>query len=234
MDCPKLALILCDASSKSRSGRADPFDRQINQTLTLIKSILITMEKDECVHVILLTNKEAHFEKIKFEIFGNTKKWDVGFTRRLRLEFVPLKYPPGSEYLRNVYRPCSSFGLFLPDVLPYDSVITTDTDVIFLRNIHHLWKELSKLNSSALIGVSKRDYPPKGIPYYGKNGINPGVMLMNLTRMRNAGWTQKVVAMSKPYHRHVAAAQGVEVRRRHMRRITFPLETLPPILIQLY
>jgi len=77
----KFVMLLCDEKSTSVENY---FERQINQTLTLIKSILITMDEG-CVHVILICNKIAHFRRIEKEILG---KWDVEFRNRLKLEFV--------------------------------------------------------------------------------------------------------------------------------------------------
>ena len=36
-------------------------------------------------------------------------------------------------------------------------------------------------------------------PFFGKNGMNSGVMLMNLTRMRTSDWTEKIL---KAYHEY--------------------------------
>ena len=36
-------------------------------------------------------------------------------------------------------------------------------------------------------------------PFVGKTGMNSGVMLMNLTRMRAFGWTEKIL---EAYHKH--------------------------------
>jgi len=110
IDCKvKVALILCDDGGKKLretsavgkdGGKSKPgveFERQINQTLVLIKSILVTMEKStDCVKIILISDERKHFEKIKREILrGESESWDERFTSRLRLGFVPLKYPPG-------------------------------------------------------------------------------------------------------------------------------------------
>jgi len=166
------------------------------------------MDRDESVHIILFSNKKRHFEKIKTEI----TKWDVGYTRLLKLEFVPVRYPPGRKWMRELYRPCDSFGIFLPDLLPYDSIIYTDTDILFLQNIHHLWSEFSKFNSSTLVRAALRILPSSGkFPAYHKLGINSGVMLMNLTKMREKHLMQKVVAISMPYLPELDF--GLEVRK---------------------
>jgi len=115
---------------------------------------------------------------------------------------VPLKYPPGKEWMRGLYRnrPCSSFRL--PDILPYDSIILSDTDIIFLRNIAQLWLEMPKFNGSAVVSMVPRNFPRPNLglrPFQIKTGVKAGLMLMNLTRMRNIQWTQKVIEGSLPY-----------------------------------
>jgi len=197
----KLAMALCDEETVSIGNN---FDRQINQTLVLIKSILITMSGGACVRVILISNKKPHFDRIRTEIFENPQKWDVRYTARLELEFVAATYPAGAEWMRGLYRhrPCSSIRLFLPDILPhYDSVIFSDTDVIYLQSIQQLWSKLKHFNPSALVGLVTRPVNHGGIfmPCYGQTGISTGVMLANLTRMRTTKWTQQVLSVSQPY-----------------------------------
>jgi len=210
----KLALVLCDEKTKSDRNN---FERQINQTLVLIKSVLITLEKGSCVHVILITNKKDHFERIERKIFTNPGNWDVSFTRRLQLEFVNLEYPASLNWMRNTSRnrPCTTFRLFLPDFLPqYDAVILCDTDLIFLRSLTDLWAEMSDFTTSALAGLVPHLYyspKPRLVPYYKHLGFTTGVMLLNLTRMRLSNWTQKVLLVSEPYLAKIEAGLAEEV-----------------------
>jgi len=192
--CPKLALLLYE---KRTDKNEDNFNRQIPQTLTLLKSVVVTLEQDDCVHVILVSNKRLHLQKIQSEV----RKWDAAYRGRLYLEFVPLKYPPGRKWMRDLHRSGSTFGIFLPDILPYDSVIYTDTDVLFLRSIRDLWSEMSKLGPSALASAAIRTMPLWAIdfPCVHEQGIGAGVMLMNLTRMRERRWSQKVVTKTVPH-----------------------------------
>lgn len=81
------------------------------------------------------------------------------------------------------------FQLILKDV---DSLLYVDTDIIFLQPVEEIWALLSGFNSSHLAAMAPEHEEPRigwynrfaRHPYYGKTGINSGVMLMNLTRIR--------------------------------------------------
>jgi UDP-xylose:glucoside alpha-1,3-xylosyltransferase len=88
-----------------------------------------------------------------------------------------------------------------------DSLIYMDTDNLVLRPIEDVWQHFSSFNSTQLAAVSPEGEVP-GLnwykrfaqhPYYGQLGINSGVMLMNLTRMRVFGWTEKMLSIYNKY-----------------------------------
>ncbi len=72
------------------------------------------------------------------------------------------------------------------------SLLYVDTDVLFLQPVELIWDMLTHFNSSQLVAMAPEHEEPRIAwysrfsrhPYYGKTGINSGVMLMNLTRMR--------------------------------------------------
>lgn len=80
--------------------------------------------------------------------------------------------------------------LILKDV---DSIVYVDSDILFLQPVDHLWAFLSQFNSSQLAAMAPEHEEPRIAwynrfarhPFYGRTGINSGVMLMNMTRMRN-------------------------------------------------
>lgn len=79
--------------------------------------------------------------------------------------------------------------LLLKDV---DSLLYVDTDILFLQPVEEIWNFLSQFNSSQLAGMAPEHEEPRigwynrfaRHPYYGKTGVNSGVMLMNMTRIR--------------------------------------------------
>lgn len=79
--------------------------------------------------------------------------------------------------------------LILKDV---DSLLYVDTDILFLRPVEDIWKFLTVFNSSHVAAMAPEHEEPRigwynrfaRHPYYGRTGVNSGVMLMNLTRIR--------------------------------------------------
>lgn len=84
---------------------------------------------------------------------------------------------------------CFVLQLILREV---DSLLYVDTDIIFLQPVEEIWALLSRFNSSQLAAMAPEHEEPRigwynrfaRHPYYGKTGINSGVMLMNMTRLR--------------------------------------------------
>lgn len=76
-----------------------------------------------------------------------------------------------------------------------------------MRPPEDLWNFFNEFNSTQLAGVSPEgEDAPTGWynkharhPYYGELGINSGIMLMNLTRMRKANWNDIVLKKYQDY-----------------------------------
>lgn len=73
-----------------------------------------------------------------------------------------------------------------------DSLLYVDTDILFLRPVDDIWSFLRKFNSTQIAAMAPEHEEPRigwynrfaRHPYYGLTGINSGVMLMNMTRIR--------------------------------------------------
>lgn len=82
-----------------------------------------------------------------------------------------------------------------------------DTDCLVLRPVEDIWEHFSKFDSKQLAAVTpESEVEALGWynrfaqhPFYGKFGINSGVMLMNLTRMRQFRWREKIISIYKQY-----------------------------------
>ena len=104
---------------------------------------------------------------------------------------------------------CFFFLFYFPqDVLhSIDSVLYLDTDVLMLRPVENLWDHFNHFDDKQLASMAPEGeekalswYPRFARhPFYGKNGMNSGVMLMNLTRMRGFDWTKKIL---EAYHKY--------------------------------
>lgn len=89
--------------------------------------------------------------------------------------------------------PHMSLQLILKDI---DSIVYVDSDILFLQPIDHLWAFLSKFTPSQLAAMAPEHEEPRIAwysrfarhPFYGRTGVNSGVMLMNMTRMRSVSF----------------------------------------------
>ncbi|KAM9800047.1 glucoside xylosyltransferase 2 isoform X3 [Syngnathus typhle] len=83
-----------------------------------------------------------------------------------------------------------------------DSLLYVDTDVLFLRPMDDIWRMLKSFNSSQLAAMAPEHEIPKigwysrfaRHPFYGISGVNSGVMLMNLTRIRSTLFKNGMIA----------------------------------------
>ncbi|MPC45125.1 Glucoside xylosyltransferase 1 [Portunus trituberculatus] len=77
---------------------------------------------------------------------------------RQRLVFSEYKqvfYPPGTKKIKNLFRPCATGKLFLPQTLQdKDAVVFLDTDTLFLMPPEMLWRKLYAFNPSQIIGIA--------------------------------------------------------------------------------
>lgn len=78
---------------------------------------------------------------------------------------------------------------------------------MFLAPPELVWDNFKLMNSTQLAALSPEHEDPNTgwynrfarHPYYGKLGVNSGVMLMNLTRMREFKWLDYVIPIHKQY-----------------------------------
>ncbi|XP_039271125.2 glucoside xylosyltransferase 1-like [Styela clava] len=122
----------------------------------------------------------------------------VKYRSSLQYKLYKITYPKdeNAKEWKELCKLCASQRLFLPTVLSedIDSVIFVDTDVIFLSDVFQLWSVFAEFNSTQLSAMCIEYEDEKmgwynrlgRTPYYGKTGLNAGIILMNLTRMRKA------------------------------------------------
>lgn len=105
-------------------------------------------------------------------------------------------------------KPPVSSQVLLKDV---DALLYVDTDVLFLRPMDDIWSLFKSFNSSQLAAMAPEHEVPKigwysrfaRHPFYGLMGVNSGVMLMNLTRIRRTAF--KVSSPRRPGWRRAAS-----------------------------
>lgn len=121
----------------------------------------------------------------------------------------------GTTWMKTMFRPCATLRLFLPNILiKYKRLIYLDTDIIFLRNIKDLWTEFDKFRVNETIASMSAclfHYGTKAnkVPFYGKTGLNAGIMLMDLNTMRNSLWTHKLKMITEMYQNNIKLADQV-------------------------
>ena len=160
---------------------------------TIIKSILF--HRHNPLHFHFIVDSPARL--IVDELIST---WDIP---SLKYTMYPLDqelldavlWIPNAHY-------SSIFGLLkvlLPKILPIDSIIVLDTDMIVLGDVAELWNHLLAIRrerkwlglvenqSQWYLGTLWKDHKPW--PALGI-GFNTGAMLLDLSAMRNGGWNR--------------------------------------------
>ncbi|CAH2094587.1 unnamed protein product [Euphydryas editha] len=170
-------------------------DSRFNESLNVIKSVLL-FTKTPVYFVIFTDNKLiAQFNE-------TLNEWKTVMKSQLDFELQKINFPGAyEEDWINLFSKCAAQRLFIPKLLPHiDSMIYVDTDTLFLGPVDELWDAFRKFNDSQISAMTLEDDNPNVSwyprfakhPFYGKYGLNSGVMLMNLTRMREFGWVDYV------------------------------------------
>jgi len=138
---------------------------------------------------------------IKFHIFTQSKfenkfhvrfrEWHIVFDTQFSYQLYSTKYPDDKKDWVNIFRKCATMKLLLPSILTdVDKVLYMDSDTLFLESASHLWRVLDDFNPNNLMAFSHGNCynynPETPYPFYGKLGLNSGVLLMHLDRIRTA------------------------------------------------
>lgn len=103
---------------------------------------------------------------------------------------------------------CSVFLFCAQSILKdIDSVLYIDTDALFLSPVDSLWSHFAQFNATQMVGLAAEHLDASAgwynryakHPYYGELGVNSGVMLMNLTRLRDFRWEQSILPLFEQY-----------------------------------
>ena len=185
-------------------------NKRYEDALLSMKSItLVTNYK---IYFHIFTNKKH----IKEETFDRELKlWPAWTQRWMMFTVHPISYPvneDNKDWFKR-FKPCSSQSLFLARILvDVDALIYIDTDVLFLEapeNLWHIFNNFDESHIAALAfecGSEENCWYKNGLPYpyFKPYGLNSGVMLMNLTRMRMLRWENQLVEIYLTYKKHLA------------------------------
>ncbi|XP_058623788.1 glucoside xylosyltransferase 1 isoform X2 [Onychostoma macrolepis] len=191
----------CVTDSALRSAPRDPVElavvacgSRLEETLTMLKSAVLFSHRHLHFHIFAEDDLHAGFRQA-------LESWPQRFRSRLDYSIYPINFPSdNAREWKRLFKPCASQRLFLPQV---DSVLYVDTDVLFLRPAEDVWSFLSRFNGSQLAAMAPEHEEPRigwynrfaRHPYYGKTGVNSGVMLMNMTRIRDKHFKNDLAAV---------------------------------------
>ncbi|XP_064602399.1 glucoside xylosyltransferase 1-like [Liolophura sinensis] len=175
---------------------------RVEETMVLLKSAILLSKRKLVFHVFAEDELHQSFkDQLSF--------WPEEFQKKFRFNIYSITFPAGhvSEWKR-LFKPCASQRLFIPVLLKdVDSILYVDTDILFLRPVDDVWDHFHKFNSSQFAALAPEHEDEQTSwykrfarhPYYGHLGVNSGVMLMNLTRMRKFDWLTHVLKYYQEY-----------------------------------
>uniref|UniRef100_A0A336MJQ6 UDP-D-xylose:beta-D-glucoside alpha-1,3-D-xylosyltransferase n=1 Tax=Culicoides sonorensis TaxID=179676 RepID=A0A336MJQ6_CULSO len=188
---PTIAVVICG-------------DR-MQEALNMLKSALIfNRHTNERVHFVIITESDL--------MSGFREKlndWKSDYNLLFDYEIHPLQFPDKNRNeWRKLFKPCAAQRLFLPNLLNHiDSVLYLDSDTLFLSPTNEIWSFFEKFNATQIAGMAP-EHEDKNAgwynrfsrhPFYPPLGVNSGVMLMNLTRMRQFNWTERILPIYEEY-----------------------------------
>jgi len=178
-------LILCDGDERRRGN---DIVRQTKQTEVLLKSsVLFTTRKKLHFHII------ADSKKVYKRVVNITSNWPSIYKNKIEFKMYKVWYPKKRKNMISMFRVCATERLFLPEIFhDLDRVIFIDTDIIFLRPPEDLWSHFHDFSDKHIAGLTmnlnrykdRAKQKIRQVPYFGNSGINAGIMMMDLTRMR--------------------------------------------------
>ncbi|GFR90840.1 glucoside xylosyltransferase 1-like [Elysia marginata] len=175
------------------------------ETITMLKSAsMVTPLNVTLVFHIFAEPEIQKFFQIELDA------WPFVQRTRLSYHIYNVTFPDSSttNAWKKLFKPCASQRLFLPNLLrSVQRLIYVDTDTVFLESLAHLWSMFDDFNSTqlaGLVGEAEAGFAAwynrfANHPYYGKYGLNSGVMLMDLERLRHTSWLSD---MQRLFHQY--------------------------------
>ena len=172
----------------------------MSDALVSIKSWLLQRRPHVVLHVHLILDEmtEANFTGRSASFQAVVNGWPALYTRPevFRLLFYNVRQLDKRlhRFLRRFKR-CSTARLFVHRLLPQslDAVVYVDADTVAVSDTRRLWAEFQSFSPTRFIGLSWEahnhswytDRFRDSFPWPRPWGINAGVILLNLTRLRS-------------------------------------------------
>ncbi|XP_045119476.1 glucoside xylosyltransferase 1-like isoform X3 [Portunus trituberculatus] len=155
---PEFAIVVC-RSENDKPNKAHDFQRQLSQISVLLKSAATLTSQNLTFNIV--ADSYATYETVA----NLTASWPAAYRQRIAFsKYKQVFYPPGTEKMKNLFRPCATGKLFLAQTLEdKDAVVFLDTDTLFLKPPEMLWRTLYDFNPYQVIGIAPCLY------YYGRH-----------------------------------------------------------------
>ncbi|KAK6488235.1 glucoside xylosyltransferase 1-like isoform X1 [Huso huso] len=160
---------------------------RLEETVTMLKSVVLFNIKPIQFHIFAEDNLHIKFKAI-------LDSWSESYRLKFNYTVHSITFPSeNAAEWKKLFKPCASQRLFLPIILKdVDSLLYVDTDILFLQPVDEMWSFFREFNSTQIAAMAPEHEEPNigwynrfaRHPFYGKTGINSGVMLMNMTRIR--------------------------------------------------
>ncbi|CAK8688860.1 unnamed protein product [Clavelina lepadiformis] len=175
-------------------------DDRVQETLVNLKSVVLFSKRFVNFHVFTEEN-------LKMKFRNSLDLWPYSAKSKFHYTLYSIKYPDDghAKEWKKLFKLCASQRLFLPQLLKdINSIVYVDTDVLFLSPIDDLWKFFKDFNSTHLAAMAPESEATNVAwysrfarhPYYGQTGLNSGIMLMDMKRVREAKFKNDLVGES--------------------------------------
>ncbi|KAL8600334.1 hypothetical protein ACOMHN_060952 [Nucella lapillus] len=185
-----------------------------SETLTMLKSAAaLTTGALLVFHIFAEKKLQEQFSK-------ELQAWPGRYSERMAFRVYDVTIPPAQNatwWTTIFWRPCAYQRLFLHSLLTdVDAALYVDTDTLFLGSPLPVWLTLTLFSPSQLVGMAANHEDPAGGGWYrtdartpyvspsgewqgSPSGVNSGVILMNLTRLRASNWSECIERYSHVY-----------------------------------
>ncbi|XP_074532996.1 glucoside xylosyltransferase 2 [Halichoeres trimaculatus] len=169
---------------------------RLDESLAMVKSAILFSLKRIRFHIFAEDPLAPQFKQ-------KLNQWPPSALSKFQYSIYPITFSVGNaDEWKKLFKPCAAQRLFLPVVLKdIDSLLYVDSDVLFLRPLDDIWRLFQSFNSTQLAAMAPEHEVPKigwysrfaRHPFYGVTGVNSGVMLMNLTRVRSTVFKNSMI-----------------------------------------
>ncbi|XP_077425447.1 glucoside xylosyltransferase 1 isoform X1 [Vanacampus margaritifer] len=166
---------------------------------TLLKSAILFSKKLIKFHIFADDELQGSFQNA-------LHSWPSSIQTKFNFIIYHITYPSVNEKeWKKLFKLCATQRLFLPLILKeVDSLLYVDTDILFLQPVEDIWAFFSQFNASQLAAMALETEDLRigwynrfaRHPYYGSAGINSGVLLMNMTRIRETFFKNDITTVA--------------------------------------